>query len=153
MANKAVVGALALGVAGYTAIERLKDWEVEKEREEREQSIKDARAEYIRRLEESQRKRGRRSANKRDEGGIAADYLSDKLFQSRVYSHLEDVLYELAVRVGEEGGKLRNENLKQLYLPLMGNCNEVSVSLHMNISLVCCNKFILMINAWSFILV
>ena len=61
MANKAVVGAVALGVCGYTALERLKDWEVEKEREERQQAIRDERAEYIRRHEESLRKRGNRS--------------------------------------------------------------------------------------------
>ena len=53
MANKAVVGAVALGVCGYTALERLKDWEVEKEREERQQAIRDEQAEYIRRHEES----------------------------------------------------------------------------------------------------
>ena len=50
--------------------------------------------------------------------------MMDKLFQSTVYSRVEDIIYGLAVRVDEEGKPLRNENLQQLNFPLMSN--EVS---------------------------
>ena len=120
MAHKGVVGAVALGACGYAAMERFKEWEVEKEREEREQFVRDREAEYIRRLEESQRKKGNRSARE----GVEADLIMGNLFQSKVYERLEDILYGLAVQVGGEGKPLRNGNLQQLNLPLMSN--EVS---------------------------
>ena len=144
MANKAVVGAVALGVCGYTALERLKDWEVEKEREERQQAIRDERAEYIRRHEESLRKRGNRSNTRNNMGGIE-NIIMDKLFQAQVYSIIEEKLYHLAVRVGEEGKPyLRGENnLQQLNLPLMSNevsvyrCDDAVLCMCICISILC----------------
>ena len=133
MANKAVVGAVALGVCGYTALERFKDWEVEKEREEREQTERDQQAEYIRKHEESLRKKGSMSDRK---FGAAVNMMTDKIFQASVYAAMEDILYELAVKVGEEGRPFIGEtNLQQLNLPLMGN--KVSLYYYYTVIILC----------------
>ena len=121
MAHKGVVGAVALGACAYAGMERFKDWSVEREREEREQMLRDRQDEYIRRLEESQRKKGKRSAKTRL-GGFEGEIGLELAFQSKVYERLEEILYGLVVKVGEEGKDLRRyENLQQLNLPLMSN--------------------------------
>ena len=53
MANKAVVGAAALGVGGYMISENIKDWQAKNEQRAREQEREDNWAERERRLEES----------------------------------------------------------------------------------------------------
>ena len=121
MAHKGVVGAVALGVAGYAAHERFKDWEVEQERREREQEEQDRRDEYMRRLEEAERKRGESSAMR---SGIAGDLIAQREFQVKVYAHLDEILYGLVMRCKDEGTPLRSEGLRQLKLPLMSH--EVS---------------------------
>lgn len=119
MAHKGVVGAVALGACAYAGMERFKDWSVEREREEREQMLRDRQDEYIRRLEESQRKKGNMSARQQLRGGLE-ELKAGMAFQSKVYERLEEILYGLVARVGEEGGGLRRyENLQQLNLPLM----------------------------------
>ena len=112
MANKAVLGAMAIGLAGYTGMERIKDWQIERERENQVQAQRDHEAEMERRLEEKLRKQGNRSVKDQMSGS--------KLFQMKVYSHLEDMLLGLAVKVGEEA-PLHNRNLQMLNLPLMNN--------------------------------
>ena len=122
MAHKGVVGAVALGACAYAGMERFKDWSVEREREEREQMLRDRQDEYIRRREESQRKKGNMSARQQ----LGEELKAGMAFQSKVYERLEEILYGLVARVGEEGGGLRRyENLQQLNLPLMSN--EVSL--------------------------
>lgn len=125
MAHKPVVGAVALGVGVYAAMERFKDWEVEQERKKRDRAEQDRREEYLRRLRESQRKRGvddmSASAARED---AAVNYVINRAFQTGVYSRLEEILYGLAERAGEEGRPVRDGNLQGLNLPLMSN--EVS---------------------------
>jgi len=120
MANKAVVGAMAIGLGGYVAVEHLKDWAVERERRNQEQAQRDHEAEMERRLEEKLRKQGNRSAQAQM-SGVATDVLIEREFQMKVYSHLEEMLFGLTVKVGEEGAPLHNRNLHMLNLPLMSN--------------------------------
>jgi dsRNA-specific ribonuclease len=41
MANKAILGAMALGIGGYTATEAIKDWQAEREKKNSEQALRD----------------------------------------------------------------------------------------------------------------
>jgi O6-methylguanine-DNA--protein-cysteine methyltransferase len=120
MANKAVVGAVAIDLSGYVVMERLKDWAVERERKNQEQAQRDYEAEMERRIEEKMLKQGNRSAQD-PMSGIATDLLIEKEFQMKVYSHLEEMLFGLTVKVGEEGARLHDRNLHMLNLPLMSN--------------------------------
>jgi len=120
MANKAVIGAVAAGIAGYAAKESFKDWQVERERKNREQAQRDREEEMERRLEEKLRKEGVRSF-KDEMNGIA----TNREFQMKVFSHLEEMLFGLTVKVGEgEGATLQNRNHQMLNLPLMSNEND-----------------------------
>lgn len=122
MAHKGVVGAVAVGLGLYSANEWRKDWEVENERKKRELEEQDHRDELMRRLEESERRSGGRSAAAYQ--AEMENLFLDRDFQVRVFSHLDQLLYGLVVRVGEEGTPLRNSNLQLLDLPLLSN--EVS---------------------------
>ena len=53
MANKAVMGAVAMAGLGYAATKHFKDYRVRKEEEEWEQLVRDRREEYLRMHEES----------------------------------------------------------------------------------------------------
>lgn len=53
MANKAVVGAVALGAGGYMVSEHIKDWQAKNEQRAREQEREDNREAQERRLEEA----------------------------------------------------------------------------------------------------
>jgi len=114
MANKAVVGAVAIDLSGYVVMERLKDWAVERERKNQEQAQRDCEAEMERRIEEKMLKQGNRSAQD-PMSGIATDLLIEKEFQMKVYSHLEE-MFGLTVKVGEEGAPLHDRNLHMLNL-------------------------------------
>eukprot|EP00984_Skeletonema_dohrnii_P026766 scaffold16164_cov186-Skeletonema_dohrnii-CCMP3373.AAC.1 len=120
MANKAVIGAVAAGIAGYAAKESFKDWQVERERKNREQAQRDREEEMERRLEEKLRKEGVRSfQNEMD------DIATNREFQMKVFSHLEEMLFGLTVKVGEgEGATFQNRNHQMLNLPLMSNEND-----------------------------
>ena len=118
MANKAVVSVAALGIGAYTLNEQFKDWQVKKERQKREQEAQDRADVLQRRLEESQKKKGQKRKNLL---GTEGDILMERLFTMRVYAQVEDILYEIIMKVGEAAKKDTYSNLQQLNLPLMDN--------------------------------
>lgn len=130
MANKVVVGAIAAGIAGYALTEKVREMEVNRERERREQEHRDRAEESKRRLEEKLRKEGYRSM-RAEMDSITNDRMVQGEFQKRFFSYLEEMLFGLTVKIGEgEGTTLHNRNLQTLNLPLMSNeCNKEDLML------------------------
>jgi hypothetical protein len=123
MANKAILGAMALGIGGYTATEAIKDWQAEREKKNSEQALRDREAEMERRFEEKLRKEGNKSVKNKSRsmlGEAASDLLYEKEFQMKVYSHLEEMLFGLCSKVGERG-EYKNNLHMMLNLPLMSD--------------------------------
>ena len=112
MANKAVVGLAAMGVSAYAINEQLQDWRARKERERIQRQIQDNIDALQMRIEGVQRKK------KGGRDGFA-DVLHEMQFTKGVWSRVEDILYDLVLKVGENAKPLRNSNRAFLNLPLM----------------------------------
>ena len=114
MANKAVVGLAAVGVSAYAINEQLQDRRARKERERIQRQRQDNIDSLQMRIEGAQRK-------KKEKGGMEgfADVLHEMQFSEGVWSRVEDILYDLILKVGEDGKPLRNSNRAFLNLPLM----------------------------------
>ena len=121
MANKVVVGAMAAGLAGYALTEKVREMEVKRERERREQELRDRAEESERRLEEKLRRKGNKSMRAQI-NGAANEMMVQREFQTKFFSYLEEMLFSLTVKIGEgKGATLHNRNLQMLNLPLMSN--------------------------------
>ena len=114
MANKAVVGLAAVGVSAYAINEQLQDWRARKERERIQRQRQDNIDALQMRIEGVQRK-------KKEKGGMEgyADVMHEMQFTKGVWSRVEDILYDLILKVGEDGKPMRNSNRALLNLPLM----------------------------------
>ena len=112
MANKAVVGLAAMGVSAYAINEQLQDWRARKERERIQRQRQDNIDALQMRIEGVQRKK------KGGRDGFA-DVLHEMQFTKGVWSRVEDILYDLVLKVGENAKPLRNSNRAFLNLPLM----------------------------------
>ena len=119
MSNKAVIGAAALGISVYKANEYFKDRQVEKEMEERLQLEQDRHQAYYRRMAESEQKRGKQ----KQRGGMGSNAgASHRIFQAALFSQIDELLFELILKVGDDEDESNRIFDKQhVNLPLMSN--------------------------------
>lgn len=113
VANKIVVGAAALGVAGYTLNERLKDRRVKQEEEEHQQRMRNR--------EEEQQERLRKANNMREFLRVEEKIQGETEFSTKLLLRLEVRLVELLTILHNDATKHKEIENSSLFLPLLSS--------------------------------
>jgi hypothetical protein len=125
MANKAVLGVAALGVAAYSLSEYEKERSVKREEEEARQAKEDRIEELMQRqMEAEMKKKGRRTRRRNGNGeDDGSDFESEMDFQMELTHKIDQVLFDLLLGIEANAQERHNKDDREasLCLPLMSS--------------------------------
>ena len=117
MANKAVIVGVGASIGAYSLMEHYNDKKAERERQQIEEAQRERKEEMDRLFEERMRKESKSFKSMKN---AIDDEMIGKEFNAKVFSHLEEMLSDLVVKVGKEASCCKWNN-HVLNLPLIGN--------------------------------